>query len=77
MTQPLETCREWVERKADRCNELATVIIWGKLFASEALGPRCDGHAYKHIGHDYYTDRLSMWAVFDLRDLERRTERVS
>jgi hypothetical protein len=68
--RPLEWCREWIEEKVNYCHEPATVIIWGRLFPKEALGPRCDDHAAQRIGHDYYSD-LSKWAVFDLRNLKR------
>ena len=66
----LESCREC----RDEGKEIpvpATVIIWGKLFPPEALGPKCDNHAAIHIGGDYYSPRLANWAVFDLRGLDR------
>jgi hypothetical protein len=47
------------------------VIIWGKLFPLEALGPRCLDHAAKHIGWASMS-RLDQVAVFDLRLVERR-----
>jgi hypothetical protein len=69
----LETYREWVENKADRCNEPAIVIIWGKLFPPNALGPRCEAHAadYLPLSAMYAIDQ---WAVFDLRGLVRQEE---
>jgi hypothetical protein len=75
MSVPLEFCREWVEDKTDRCNEPAIIIIWGKLFPAEALGPRCQEHAAKHLP-DLSLHTITQWAVFDLRGLERAKERT-
>lgn len=66
----LETCREWVEKKWDRCNEPAVAILWGKLFPKDALGPRCEEHTVNHCsGRDLYEvlDSPYGWAVYDLR----------
>jgi hypothetical protein len=61
-----EPCREWVEKKANRCNAPSDFILWGKLFPPEALGPRCYDHAYIHIGYGGIS-QIDQWAVFDLR----------
>ena len=70
-----ESCREWVDEIANKCNRPAVVILWGKLFPAEALGPRCPEHAEKHLGR-YYVDAIrEHWAIFDLRNLTRETDR--
>ena len=71
-----ETCREWVEEKFDRCNAPASVIVWGKLFDPEALGPRCtfhvEGWLSKQGGVWNLEDALRQhYAIFDLRGLRR------
>lgn len=73
MTLPRqEHCREWVESKFDRCNAQAVVIIWGKLFPPEALGPRCDEHAVPHFMGRSVSEIISAcWAVYDLRPVNK------
>jgi hypothetical protein len=56
----IEWCRAC--RDEDRLTP-AIVIVWGKLFPPEALGPRCWDHAAEHVD----MSRLDQWAVFDLR----------
>lgn len=71
-TEVRETCREWPADALDRCNEPAEVILWGKLFPREALGPRCRFHAEKYFGGMSMIDALRQnWAIFDLRNLRR------
>lgn len=65
-----ETCREWAEDMPDRCNVRAEVLLWGRLFPDEALGPRCYDHAVKWAGHNLYS-QMDQWAVLDLRGLRR------
>jgi hypothetical protein len=65
-----EPCREWVAEKHDRCNERSDVILWGKLFPADALGPRCLDHAAAHIGwRSLAADQIEQHAVFDLRPI--------
>ena len=44
---PLGFCRR-VPHEGKEAGVPATVIIWGKLFRPEALGPKCDNHAAVH-----------------------------
>ena len=62
-----EPCREWIEEKADRCKVVSEFILWGKLFPSEALGPRCYEHASQHLGGWMSYADIEQHAVFDLR----------
>jgi hypothetical protein len=60
-----ETCREC------RDNDVtapADFILWGKLLAPEALGPKCTDHATKHLGFSAI-HRIDQYAVFDLRPI--------
>jgi hypothetical protein len=44
----LPTCGEWLDHPArgpHRCGEPADLILWGRLFDKDALGPRCMNHA--------------------------------
>lgn len=71
-TEVRETCREWSGEMSDRCNQLAEVILWGKLFPKDALGPRCRYHAESHLQGRSLPDVLREgWAVFDLHNLRR------
>jgi len=76
MTLPKqEHCREWVEHKYDRCNAQAVVILWGKLFPAEALGPRCNFHAVPHFMGRSVTEIITAgWAVYDLRQINSINE---
>lgn len=66
-TQPYpEVCREWVYSKHDKCNAPAQFILWGRLFPTTALGPRCYDHAVRHTSNDMPYD-ITQWAVYDLR----------
>jgi hypothetical protein len=77
--QPLEHCREWglppdAEAGAfELCHKPARLIFWGKLFPKEALGPRCEFHALRHLP-DLTDKTLLQWAVFDLKGLARKEE---
>ena len=66
----IEHCRHWVDEKVDRCNEPASIIVWGKLFEMDELGPRCS----KHWPSSVHEDRLDQYAVFDLRPLHTVTD---
>lgn len=71
-----ESCREWVDEKSNRCGDPAIVIVWGKLFDPEALGPRCEFHVEgwlaKQGGVWNLQDALRQgYAIFDLRGLRR------
>jgi hypothetical protein len=70
-----ETCREWVEKKNNRCNEPAVMILWGKLFDPDAMGPRCLEHGERWLreqGAWSFPDALRQhYAIFDLRNLRR------
>jgi hypothetical protein len=48
----------------------ADFLIWGKMFAPEALGPKCYAHAQQHLGSGAM-GRLDQYAVLDLRGLRR------
>lgn len=67
-----EYCREDIEVDGlpERCNAPADFILWGKLFPSQALGPRCYDHAVKHLSHGAMS-RVDQHAVLDLRGLYR------
>lgn len=70
--QPLEWCRECRDTQPYGAPGVpAEFILWGKLFAPEAFGPKCYRHALKHIGHGGVS-QIDQWAVFDLRPLQRR-----
>lgn len=63
-------CREeiWRDNAGDfRCGEPAEFVLWGKLLPPESLGPRCYGHAAKHVGHGALGDPA--WAILDLRPI--------
>ena len=66
-------CREWENNS--RCGRRATGLIWGKLFAKEALGPRCDDHFEKWVGRSVADAQMHGWAIFDLRNLTREVKR--
>jgi hypothetical protein len=68
--KPLARCVEDVD--GERCNEPATVIIWGRLMNSEALGPKCDEHAARHMP-DRDLGQGTHSAVFRLAGLVRTT----
>lgn len=68
-TEVREACREWLTAKNRYCHATAEVILWGKLFPIEALGPRCYDHATKHVHHSDLFDPQR--AIFDLRNLRR------
>lgn len=51
------------------CNARAEFILWGKLFPTKALGPRCYDCAKTYTRLDAGT--LSQSAIFDLRRLLR------
>ena len=75
VTEVREWCREEGDfPHGDRCNERAEFLLWGKLFPSEALGPRCYAHAVKHT-HWGMPSRPDQWAVLDLRGLTREANR--
>ena len=70
LAEEKQYCKEWVEEKANRCGERAVVMFWGKLFDPEALGPRCDEHATKHLNGRYWKHLIADgWAIMDLTDL--------
>lgn len=64
-----ETCRHW-PHNGDRCDQPAVVIVWGKLFPTDELGPRCGAHLPEQVAAQPFM-RLDQWAVFDLRGLTR------
>jgi hypothetical protein len=65
-----EPCREWVTTKNNRCNERSDVILWGKFFPPEALGPRCMDHAAAYIEwRNLSLDQITQYAIFDLRPI--------
>lgn len=67
-----ESCREWDDESMSRCGAPADVILWGKLFPQDALGPRCREHAENHLNHRTLEECLRQgWAIFDLRNLRR------
>jgi hypothetical protein len=68
MSEALEFCREC--RDKDDESVPAEVIIWGKFFEPEALGPKCFDHAAQYI--PAHRDAWVSYAVFDLRGLVRQ-----
>lgn len=62
--QMTETCRYWLARKMNRCDDPAVVITWGKLVDRDDLGPRCEKHLPDFLAQD---PRWEQYAVFDLR----------
>lgn len=70
-TDVQEFCREWVDEKGNYCYEDAEVILWGKLFPPEALGPRCWTHGNDHVDLVGGLNEAirQQWAIFDLRKL--------
>lgn len=63
-------CREEMPN-GDKCWAPAEFVIWGKLSAPQALGPRCYTHASKHVGDRALGDPA--WAIVDLRPLREAT----
>lgn len=66
------SCRDETEERGDYGMESgnqtpADVIVWGKLFPPEAMGPRCLTHYYAETN----ARRVDGYAVFDLRGLTR------
>jgi hypothetical protein len=59
-------CRE--ELDADKCWVPAEYVLWGKLIASEGLGPRCHEHARLHVS-DHLLRSRSDAAVIHIADL--------
>ena len=51
----------------------AELIVWGKLFPKEALGPRCVFHFGEETGYSVFDMSLGQTAVYDLRPTLRRT----
>lgn len=51
-----------------KCWAPAEYVIWGKLAATNALGPRCYRHAAAHVGHRALASR-SGWALIHIGDL--------
>jgi hypothetical protein len=67
-------CREELGAPThDKCWKPTEYVIWGKLAANEALGPRCYMHAQKHVGHHALASRAN-YALINLRDLARELE---
>lgn len=66
-----ERCRTCRDTGEDR---LADFILWGRLFSSEYLGPKC----YHHIPHIMRTSlhQLDQWAVVDLRPIRREVHNI-
>lgn len=70
----LPTCGEWLdhpERGPHRCGQPADLILWGKLFDPEALGPRCMNHATQHHPELDRHHTTIQSAVVDLRPRRR------
>ncbi len=61
-----ERCRECRDEDMD---VRADLILWGKLFPPEALGPKCLDCAAQYMSVDAHT--VSQYAVLDLRPLRR------
>ena len=70
MSTPVtEHCRHWPPNE-DRCDQQAVVIVWGKLFDINELGPRCAAHLPEQVAAQPFM-RLDQWAMFDLRGIIR------
>lgn len=73
--QPVrESCRTWDDEKWNRCGAKAVVLVWGKLFDPEDLGPKCIDHLPEAV-LPYWPHRLDQIAVLDLRELFRTPRR--
>lgn len=69
----VEPCRH-VLSNGERCSQDSVVIIWGKYFPQEQLGPRCMDHLPDSLFR--YFD-WSDWAVTDLRKKSDPQERAN
>ena len=63
----VEFCHFRKEPTGEWCGKDADMIVWGKLFPPEALGPRCEEHAAEQLGWRTVDDRDV--AIFRLRDV--------
>jgi hypothetical protein len=65
------SCRDEIERSHGFRHSIgipkADVIVWGKLFPKENLGPRC----LLHYTTENPNAKIEGYAVFDLRGLQR------
>lgn len=43
-------CREELA-SGEKCWKPAEFLLWGRLTPPEGVGPRCYGHAARHVGH--------------------------
>ena len=68
----LTSCRERGANER-RCGAPADFILWGKMFARDALGPRCHDHAVAHAGLRMPSS-VDHWAVIDLRAIRTATQ---
>lgn len=69
MTERIEFCHRRLEPWGEWCGKDAEFVIWGKLFPTDALGPRCYDCAAEQIGHAALGDKY--YAILDLRPLTR------
>jgi hypothetical protein len=63
-----ETCRRdlvFADRHHEYCGKPAEYIVWGKLFPSEALGPRCADCVAEQLP-TVRLDRLDQYAIYRL-----------
>jgi hypothetical protein len=59
-----EFCRHRNDDDGKLCGQPAKMIVWGKLFPPDALGPRCYDHAAEQIGHRAAGDRSPGYAIY-------------
>lgn len=57
-----ESCRTIFDSNGQRCSNEADVIVWGKLFNPEHVGPRCWDCAERQLGFNHAHDR--QWAIY-------------
>jgi hypothetical protein len=71
-----ETCRRDLPgQNGERCNLPAKYIVWGKLFAPEHLGPRCEDCLLDQQP-SLRLYQLDQYAIYKLPDLAASREQV-
>jgi hypothetical protein len=65
-----EPCRFWLKSN-NRCGRPATVIVWGKFFSGDQLGPRCHKHAVDQIGYEAAANYRDQYAVYRIENAGR------
>jgi hypothetical protein len=75
---PINSVSEWCRTCLnDEVSTPADLIVWGKLFNKEALGPRCIRHFGEETGYSVYDFSVGQSAVFDLRPIRAALGKVT